>query len=314
MTADMSTSLKVVSIAAVCCASTSRRAIVWRRLRHADAFFWCDERFGCDPGRSLSVRRLCCLSVRRCCRCESRSSVRRFDVCFVDATRRRRSLERCQVDVVVLRHAPRRGGRGASLRRFRPIRCRSTPVLLLVPVAGGCGCRAAFVDDGEQFADLDVLAFLAGDAGDDAALLGADLEVDLLGLELDDRLADFDAVARLLQPPRDARFDDRFTQLWNDDIRHFPRNSLVSVMLGKAQPSEGSILYGPWDAEPPNTSERCRRSALRRGQAANGFGEDGGPATPRLSSVKASSTSFRWLIWCHAADPSDGLALRTRPM
>src|SRR4030095_2867490 len=32
MTADMSTSLKVVSIAAVCCASTSRRAMVWRRL------------------------------------------------------------------------------------------------------------------------------------------------------------------------------------------------------------------------------------------------------------------------------------------
>src|SRR5262245_10313677 len=32
MTADMSTSLKVVNIAAVCCASTSRRVIVWRRL------------------------------------------------------------------------------------------------------------------------------------------------------------------------------------------------------------------------------------------------------------------------------------------
>jgi hypothetical protein len=32
MTAVMSTSLKVVSIAAVCCASTSRRAIVWRRF------------------------------------------------------------------------------------------------------------------------------------------------------------------------------------------------------------------------------------------------------------------------------------------
>jgi hypothetical protein len=32
ITADMSTSLKVVSIAAVCCASTSRRAIVWRRF------------------------------------------------------------------------------------------------------------------------------------------------------------------------------------------------------------------------------------------------------------------------------------------
>ena len=51
------------------------------------------------------------------------------------------------------------------------------------------------------------------DAGEDAGALGADLEVDLLGLELDERLAGGDAVAFLLQPARDARFDDRFTQL-----------------------------------------------------------------------------------------------------
>ncbi|MEZ4569563.1 MAG: hypothetical protein R2849_04400 [Thermomicrobiales bacterium] len=38
MTADMSTSLNVVSIAADCCASTSRRAIVWRR-REPDPLF-----------------------------------------------------------------------------------------------------------------------------------------------------------------------------------------------------------------------------------------------------------------------------------
>ena len=72
---------------------------------------------------------------------------------------------------------------------------------------------AVLINDGEQLADLDVLAFLSRDAGDDAALLGADLEVDLLRFELDHRLADFDAVSRLFQPPRDTRFDDRFTQL-----------------------------------------------------------------------------------------------------
>ena len=66
-------------------------------------------------------------------------------------------------------------------------------------------------------------AFLSRDAADDAALLGADFQVDLLCLELDDRLADLDPIAGFLEPPRDARLDDRFTQLWNDNIRHIPQ-------------------------------------------------------------------------------------------
>ena len=52
------------------------------------------------------------------------------------------------------------------------------------------------------------------------AALGADLEVDLFRLELDDRLTHLDAIAFLLEPPRDARFDDRLAQLRNDDVRH----------------------------------------------------------------------------------------------
>ena len=79
---------------------------------------------------------------------------------------------------------------------------------------------ADLIDDGQQLADLHVLAFLALDAGDHAAALGVHLEVDLLGFELDDRLADLDAVALLLQPARDARLDDRFTEFRNDDIGH----------------------------------------------------------------------------------------------
>ena len=100
----------------------------------------------------------------------------------------------------------RRLGRGGA-----GVGCR-LPVPLPPAGAGGAAARA-LVDDGEQLADLDVLAFLPLDAGEHAALLGADLEIDLLGLELDDRLADLDAVALLLQPARDARLDDRFTEL-----------------------------------------------------------------------------------------------------
>ena len=47
---------------------------------------------------------------------------------------------------------------------------------------------------------------------------GADLEVDLVGLELDERLAGGDRVALLLQPLGDARFDDRFTEFGHDDV------------------------------------------------------------------------------------------------
>ena len=128
---------------------------------------------------------------------------------------------------MVLRHAPRRRRRARSSARplGRPVP-RALVAAALVPAPLPARLRrvprggAVLIDDGEHLADLDVLAFLALDAGEDAALLGADLEVDLLGFELDQRLADLDAVAFLLQPLRDARFDDRFAQFWNDDVGH----------------------------------------------------------------------------------------------
>ncbi len=45
-----------------------------------------------------------------------------------------------------------------------------------------------------------------------------DLEVDLVGLELHQRIAGGDGIAFLLQPPRDARFDDGFAELRNNDV------------------------------------------------------------------------------------------------
>jgi hypothetical protein len=53
-----------------------------------------------------------------------------------------------------------------------------------------------------------------------AGAIGAHFEVDLLGLEFDERLAGGDAVARLLQPLRDAGFNHRFAQFGNDDVLH----------------------------------------------------------------------------------------------
>src|SRR5690606_32990680 len=78
--------------------------------------------------------------------------------------------------------------------------------------------RAVRVEHPQHLADLDVLALLPLDAGEHAGALGADLEVDLVGLELDQRLAGGDGLSFLFQPARDARLDDGFTKLRDDDI------------------------------------------------------------------------------------------------
>ena len=57
------------------------------------------------------------------------------------------------------------------------------------------------------------------DAAQHAGLRRRDLEVDLVGLELDERVADGDGVPFLLQPLRDARVDDRFADFGDDDVR-----------------------------------------------------------------------------------------------
>ena len=78
--------------------------------------------------------------------------------------------------------------------------------------------HCAGLEHAEHLADLHVLAVLAVDARQDAGGLGADLEVNLVGLQLHQRLAGGDCVAFVLQPARDARLDDGFSELRNDDV------------------------------------------------------------------------------------------------
>ena len=82
------------------------------------------------------------------------------------------------------------------------------------------GAWSRFLDDGQQLTDLHVLALLPIDPRQHARLIGADLEIDLVGLELHHRLARRDRIANLLQPPRDAGFDDGLTELGDEDVRH----------------------------------------------------------------------------------------------
>ena len=136
---------------------------------------------------------------------------------------------RAEIDVVVLRHAPRSGVARACRPRRLPAAAGAAPAVWTLarrprPAGRGDARRGAQRADSSTTPSTSPILTsspsCARDAGDDAAALGADLEVDLLGFELDERLADLDAVAFLLQPPRDARLDDRLAELRNDDVRH----------------------------------------------------------------------------------------------
>jgi hypothetical protein len=59
------------------------------------------------------------------------------------------------------------------------------------------------------------------DAREDAGLRCRDFEIDLVGLEFDERIAGRDLIAWFFQPLRHARVDDRLAYFRNDDVyRH----------------------------------------------------------------------------------------------
>ena len=93
---------------------------------------------------------------------------------------------------------------------------------------------------GEKVADLHVFALETLDAGEYPAMFGADFQVDLFRLELDNRFAGLDAVTFLLQPARHARLDHRLSELRYDDVRHYDR-----VLTCFDNTIEGSDLERP---------------------------------------------------------------------
>ena len=75
------------------------------------------------------------------------------------------------------------------------------------------------IDDAQHLTHLHIVAVLAIDPAQHAGRRRRHFEVDLVGLELDERVAGRDALPFLLQPARDARVDDRFPELGHYDIR-----------------------------------------------------------------------------------------------
>src|SRR4029079_10354496 len=74
------------------------------------------------------------------------------------------------------------------------------------------------LDDAEHLANLDVLAIFPIDALQHTTLRRRHLEVDLIGLELHERIHASDDFSFVAQPLRDAGVHDRLSDLGNDYV------------------------------------------------------------------------------------------------
>jgi hypothetical protein len=74
------------------------------------------------------------------------------------------------------------------------------------------------VDHPEHLTHLHVVAVAPIDAAQHASLRSAHLEVDLVGLELHQRITGGDDLPFLAQPLGDAGVDDRFSDFGHDDV------------------------------------------------------------------------------------------------
>jgi hypothetical protein len=77
------------------------------------------------------------------------------------------------------------------------------------------GRTVVFTYGSDDLADVHGLALALGDGLQDAVLLGLDFEVDLVGLEFDERLARRYGFALLFEPTPDRRVGDRLPKLGN---------------------------------------------------------------------------------------------------
>ena len=75
-------------------------------------------------------------------------------------------------------------------------------------------------NSGQSFANRHNLTFLRGNLADGAVLLGLEIEVDLVGLDLQDRLAFLDRLARPLVPADHLPLGHRVAHLGHDDFCH----------------------------------------------------------------------------------------------
>ena len=222
ITADMSTSLKVVSIAAVFCASFSRAAMVRRRrvMRTRSSRGSVVAR---RPGGGRRRRR----GRRTIEECQhvalgdapvlagARADLLGREMLFLDQLRRGRQ-RRVRGDIGRRRggtrhrterarrriHAGLRHRGGTRRRRLRRLRRGFDPA----------GRDRAAIQQTQQRADRDLAAFRRADRGQHAGGRRADLHRHLVGLQFDQRFIGGDRVALVLHPARDGGGRDALAQ------------------------------------------------------------------------------------------------------
>ena len=112
------------------------------------------------------------------------------------------------------------------------------------------GCRPAAgrhrVQGTEHLTDGDRVTFLPLNGAEHAVILGRHFEVDLVGLEFEDRFSPADRIALSLQPLTDDGVDERLTQGRNLDIDcHVPVSSPLSTGRVARLQSVSDVIYDP---------------------------------------------------------------------
>ena len=237
--------------------------------------------------------------VRRGCVAPRRAARPRLHVLLASRARRRRCPARSRDRRRSLARALRGGRRGAfgGWRLAGPA-CGRRRAGRPAAARRGAAARASSID-AQHFADLHVLAFLrASMLREHAGLRRADFEVDLVGLELDERLAGRDAVALLLQPRATRASTTDSPSFGNDDVRRH-RCSALRPVLARAGLSttlaigrrvcrarsacSTSALLIELRATPPSlpTGSRCAAADVaQRTAAADQLLEHAGARTP----------------------------------
>ena len=259
ITADMSTSLKVVSIAAVAWASLSRRAMVWRSL----VIFTRSSREASSGARwraNLHGRRPAPAAAlaaggdrgQHVALGDAAILARGADGRGVDAALGREPAHGragigglgCRLDLRVAGDLARLllgggGGLGAGLARSLG---DGLVIALVSGFGGGRGGRAgAGRDHAEQSGDADRLAFLGDDLAEHAGGRRVDLERHLVGFEFDQRLVGLHRVAGLLEPLADGGLGDGFAEgRYADFSRHCQASSDSGRVLAPGQAAKAS--------------------------------------------------------------------------
>ncbi len=251
MTWPMSTSLKVVSMAAVFCASFRRRAMVWRsrviltRSSRAassagDGARTCTAAAVAATGVGGAAARSIAASMSPLVTRPSLPVPGTVDASSPDSVESLRTdgasgaSETLAAGLAAAASGSRLGRRGCGRRCGRFCRRRRSFI--------GAG---AFLDLAEHRADGDGLAVLGGDLAEHAGGRRRHLDCHFVGLELDQRLVDRDRIARLLEPFADGRLGHRFPERRHANFSHGIPLASASSWPGLSRPFHVFCLLAP---------------------------------------------------------------------